>query len=225
MKPKDLPSFYKWDDRRPLLHDRILMVPRYYEYHGDWKMPEFSSDQIFGNINPIQIEFCSGNGEWITNLAQENPDINYIAVEWQFKRVRKIWSKSKNYSLNNLLIVCGKAEDFCEYYLPRKSIDKIFINFPDPWPKLKHSKNRLIKAPFTDTLSEIVKEGSTAMFVTDDINYSEQMLAEMKKCSSWEPAFVFPYYRTDVENYGGSYFKRLWKSMGKKIRYIEFRKA
>lgn len=225
MNRRDLPVFFKWEERRPLLHEGLLFVPRYYFKHEDWSMPDFSSAAVFGNDREVQIEFCSGNGEWITRVAKENPQINFIAVEWQFKRVRQIWSKKKNHDLRNLLIVCGKAEDFCQYYVKEGSISKIFINFPDPWPKSKHAKNRLLKAPFTERMAMISKEGSKAMIVTDDKVYTGQVIDEMKNSEKWTPSFAEPFYRTAIENYGSSYFNRLWESKGKQIHYIEFIKA
>lgn len=186
-------------------------------------MPEFS--EVFGNRNEIQIEFCSGNGEWIANLALENPQINFIAVEWQFKRAAQIWAKKKNRNLANLLIIYGKAEDFCEHYLKEGSISKIFINFPDPWPKTRHAKNRLIKAPFTHRMGKIAAEGCKAMIVTDDKTYTQQVVDEMAGSNCWKACYEAPFYRHDVKNYGSSFFNRLWEEKGKEIHYIEFVKA
>jgi len=220
MRPKDLPIFFKWEERRPMLYDGILAIPQYYEEHENWAIP--SIEKIFGNGNSIQVEFCSGNGEWIAALANDNPHINWIAVECQFKRIRKIWSKKKNHSLDNLLIVSGKAEDFCHHYLTEESISNLYINFPDPWPKRRHADHRLIKAPFTNRLAQVTRSGGSALFVTDDGPYCEQIIEEMQKCPSWQPSFSDPFYVGEYEAYGESYFHRLWKKVGRKIRYIQF---
>ena len=154
MKPKDLKSPFSFEERTPLLKDGVLYVPEYYDNHSafghlDWKV-------IFGNTNPVSIEFCSGNGEWIIQKAQDNPDTNWVAVELQFERVRKIYSKRHNLGINNLLIVCGEALTFARHYVADASVEQAYINFPDPWPKKRHAKHRLIKPPFPKELARIV---------------------------------------------------------------------
>ena len=94
MKPKDLPYPYKWEDRHPLLKDKIFYVPEYYQEHKKELFPNLQ--EYFGNDRPIHLEYCSGNGEWILNRAMENPEINWVAVEMWFERVRKIYSKTIN---------------------------------------------------------------------------------------------------------------------------------
>jgi tRNA (guanine-N7-)-methyltransferase len=226
MRPKDLKASFKtFAERKPSLEDRVLTVPRFYEAHEEFIMPSLSSEEIFGREAPIAIEFCSGNGEWITKMAEENPDYDWIAVERQYKRVRKIWSKMKNRGIRNLLIVCGNAEDLCEYYLPAAVAEKIYINFPDPWPKKRHAKNRLIQVPFAKQMAYITKEKGKVMVVTDDALYSEQVLEEMKNSKAWDTIHSFPYYLTSMDGYGSSYFNRLWEEMGKEIRFIPFIKG
>ncbi len=221
MKPKDLNFFYKFGDRKPLLVDNILCVPRYYDRHDDFVMPDLHRE-IFKNENPVHIEFCSGNGEWIAKCAIERPDINWIAVERKFTRARKIWSKMKNHNLKNIFIVCGNAEDFSDHYLQEGSISEIYINFPDPWPKLRHVKHRLIKQPFVKMMARILKPGAAAYVVTDDLPYASQAIEEMQKADQFSPAYEFPHYRNELENYGSSYFNRLWVEMGRKINYIKY---
>lgn len=223
MKPRDLKARYQnFDDRRPIFEDKVLCVPRFFVGHETFVMPDLTSSEVFGCDRPIAIEFCSGNGEWVIRMAKENPDFNWIAVERQFKRVRKIWSKMKNDQIENLLIVCGNAEDFCEHYLKGSSASKIYINFPDPWPKDRHAKNRLIQDPFVSQMGKIAKEGCEAFIVTDDETYSTQIIDVMNKNAYWDAAYADPYYREDVEGYGSSFFRRLWESRGKGTRFMKF---
>lgn len=220
MKPKDLKPVFKWVDRRPLIEDRVLYVPNYYFEHSKFSMPKFS--EIFENKNPIHVEYCSGNGDWILERAKKHPEINWIAVEMQFERVRKIWSKRENYQINNLLIVCGEAETLTKYYLPDDCIDSVYINFPDPWPKEKHAKNRLLKEPFIELLASKMKDFTPLTFVTDDVDYKEEVLNKLIENPHFQPQFEPPYYVTELENYGGSYFYDLWVSKQKTIHYLIF---
>jgi len=218
MKPKDLHFPHSWEERRPALADGVLFVPDHYDKHRAWPFPAFST--IFGNDNPVKIEYCAGNGAWIIDKALKNPLCNWVAVEWEFERVRKIWAKAKNRGLKNLLIVCGEAVTFSRDYLPEKCVQEIFINFPDPWPKTKHAKNRLFQKPFVAELARILAPQGTVTAVTDDPPYGEQIAREMMR--SFQPRFAEPWYTTAWTDYGASYFDSLWRGKGRTIRYFQF---
>ena len=208
MKPKDLKVTFKWDERRPYYQDGILFVPKHYQEHRGELLPSMGK--------PIAIEYCSGNGEWIIDKCEQEPHRHWIAVEKKFQRVAKIWSKAKNRHIENLTIVCGEAETFTKHYLLEGSVEAIFVNFPDPWPKDRHAKHRLIQTPFAKELARIAKPGCKAIFVTDDVPYAEQMEAQM--CAPWKLCEK----RAMDENYGSSFFDRLWRSKGCAIQLLEF---
>lgn len=220
MKPKDLKSPYRWADRKPLLEDRVFYVPDYYDNHQEWPFPGWKT--IFGNDKPVIIEYCTGNGTWLAEKAKDSSK-NWVAVEWRFERVRKIWSKMKNYGLANFFIISGEAQTFTREYLPEACVDGVYINFPDPWPKDKHAKNRLFQQSFIEQLARTVKPGGTVTVVTDDATYSEQISREMLTHPVWVSDFPAPYYTTEWEGYGTSYFDTLWREKGKAIHYFQFR--
>lgn len=223
MKPKNLKIPFTWEQRKPLLEDRVLYVPIYYANHDEWDVKEWSDEQLFGNTNELCVEFCSGNGSWILEKALAYPNKNWVAVEKRFDRSRKIWSKIKNFSLKNLIVVCGEAEAFSKHYVKDNTFSEVYINFPDPWPKERHAKNRIFRQPFIQRVSEISKSGASATFVTDDETYSLQMIEEMQKNENWKSFLESPYFVTDWPEYGSSYFDDLWRSKGKTIRYMQFK--
>jgi len=222
MKPKDLKSPFTWENRRPLLQDGVLFVPEYYELHKSWQMPAFRDPALFGNANPIYIEYCSGNGAWLIDKALQEPNINWIGVEWRFERVRKIWSKARNHKLSNLLIVCGEAQTFTREYLPEGCIEEVFVNFPDPWPKAKHAKNRLLQAGFIDEIARVMKKGGKSTIVTDDEDYKQQIIEAHLASPYWKSAMPSPYYILNMPEYGTSYFDTLWRSKGCSIKFMKF---
>lgn len=221
MRPKDLKTTFTWETRAPLLKDKILYVPSYYSKHEEFVMPPLK--EVFGNDAPIYIEYCTGNGDWIVEKAKEDPSVNWIAVEQQFERVRKIFSKRENRGLKNLLIVCGEALTFTRYYLPTDSVKKIYINFPDPWPKHRHAKHRLIQGEFIEQLSRVVLEGGDSIFATDDTSYSQSIIRDLINSSLWNPIYSEPYFITNIENYGYSFFESLWRKKGKDIYHMQFK--
>jgi tRNA (guanine-N7-)-methyltransferase len=222
MKPKNLKFPFSWQERRPLLHDHVLYVPKHYNHNESLPIPDWKDPQLFGNDHDICVEFCSGNGLWIFEKALAYPHKNWIAVEKRFDRTRKIWAKIKNFSLKNLIVVCGEAESFIDHYVKEDVICEAYINFPDPWPKEKHAKHRIFKQPFLQRLSSVCKNGAKSTFVTDDENYSYQMIEQMNLTSKWRPTLLDPFYVEDWPEYGSSYFDELFRAKGKKIRYIQY---
>jgi tRNA (guanine-N7-)-methyltransferase len=221
MKPKNLRFPYSWQERKPQIHEGVLFIPDYYDKHTEWTLPSW--EEIFGNSNPVIIEYCTGNGTWITEKAKDK-NFNWIAVEWRFDRVQKIWSKKQNNSLNNLFIVCGDAQIFIRDYLKDSSIDAIYVNFPDPWPKEKHAKNRLFQPHFISHLTRTTRPGASLIIATDDPPYSEQITTTILSNPSWQSFHPEPYYLTHWEDYGASFFDTLWREKGREIRYFQFKK-
>jgi tRNA (guanine-N7-)-methyltransferase len=81
MKPEDLKAPFTWNARKVMIEDRILYIPTRCETYDDFSFPGWSAPDLFGNDNPVHIEYCSGNGAWIAEKAVGNPNINWVAVE------------------------------------------------------------------------------------------------------------------------------------------------
>ena len=217
MKPTDLKCPFKWKERQPCLEGGVLFVPIYYFEHQAFILPPFNS--LFGREAPTFIEYCSGNGDWVVAQAEENPDQNWIAVEKRFDRVRKIWSKRENKNLKNLLIVSGEAHTFSQFYLPPTSLSGIYINFPDPWPKGKHSKHRLFHPQFVEELARTSKPSTKLTMVSDDPIWVERTT----RAISENPCFHHPLLQTEHPQYQvASFFQKLWTDKGKTIHYLIF---
>ena len=220
VKPKDLKAPFSWKDRKVLLSEHMLFVPDYYQNYDCFTLPLWSS--LFGNTNSVHIEYCSGNGAWISNKAQEEPNINWVAVEKRFDRCRKIWSKMHNLNLTNLFIICSDGFTVTKHYFNDDSIKNIFINFPDPWPKNRHAKHRIIQDSFVQEINRILSLHGTITCVTDDNHYSKQIINTIHQNPHFKPLYQHPYFVTDISDYGNSYFKDLWEAKKKNIYYMTF---
>lgn len=221
-RPHDLKPAFPWEKRHILVQDRVWYVPDQFEDFNSFVFPGWSDPLFFHDQRPICIEYCSGNGDWIAEKAQSEPGYNWVAIEKKFERVRKIWSKIKNYALSNLLIVCGEGKRITEHYIPSKSVHAVYINFPDPWPKQRHAKHRIIQLPFIQEMHRILKTNGLLTMVTDDPNCSDWMVKIMLQAPKFQTTLPPPFYTTDNENYGFSYFANLWKKQGKEIRHHIF---
>lgn len=220
MKPSDLKAPFTWTACKPMIEDRIFYAV---QPQGEaLQFPGWNHPTLFGNDHPIHLEYCSGNGLWIAAKAQAHPDINWVAVEIKFTRVRKIWSKIKNLNLQNLIVVCGEAYEATRRYFPAASIANAYINFPDPWPKRRHAGNRLIQPRFISEVWRVLKPDAIFSLVTDDIDYSERMLKEMGSHAGFESRHPFPGYVNELAGYGSSYFEDLWREQGRTIRYHQY---
>lgn len=220
MKPKQLRFPFSWEQRAPTFLQGVLFIPRYYEAHQGWCRQPLQ--EKWNAFSRVYVEYCSGNGVWIAEKALASPEVLWIAVEKRFDRVQRIWSKKENLALSNLLIICGDALTWTKEYVSLHSIDGFFVNFPDPWPKAKHAKNRLLQSPFIQELYRVTKPKGEGVVVTDDLVYSEQVIREMVASGLWESAYPEPYYVTQWPLYGESYFGQLWQGLGREIRYMRF---
>jgi len=221
MKPKDFQPLHSFGQRCVYIHDRVWHVPMFYDRYEDFRFPGWGDPQLFGNDHPLYVEYCSGNGTWIAERAQQHPASNWVAVEKRYDRVRKIWAKIKNLKLNNLLAVWAGAEIVTRHYFLADSVDGIFINFPDPWPKTRHHKHRLMQDAFIQDLQRVMKPTATLMLVTDDVTYSDQSI-DVLRSGGFTSRYQSPYYVEQVDGYGTSFFDTLWREHGRSIRYHEF---
>ncbi|MBS4169142.1 tRNA (guanosine(46)-N7)-methyltransferase TrmB [Parachlamydia sp. AcF125] len=225
MKPEDLKSPFREGERKILIEDRVWYIPLKGLSDSDpFSFPGWEDPCLFGNSAPVHVEYCSGNGAWITEKAAQNPSINWVAVEKKFDRVRKIWAKIKNLKLSNLVVISGEGLFTTQRFFPQSSVEAIYVNFPDPWPKKRHAKNRLIQPVFVQQMARILKPSGSLTLVTDSTEYSAQMIEVVKECVDFNSSLPAPYYKEDGGNYGSSYFEQLWKDQGRAIRYHLFQK-
>jgi len=215
----DLQIPFPWADRRPALLNKCLYLPSYWP--GAHLGPAiWQEDGLFGNpLQPLAVEFCSGNGQWIADAAMAFNHLNWVAVEKDFYRAKKTWLKIFRYSIPNLFVVCGEALEFSKNYLETGSVAQAWVNFPDPWPKRHHAKHRLVQSPFAEEMQRVLSKKAPLTLVTDDARYSEQMI---RVFASWKSAFASERFTTELPGYGTSYFHSLWLQKKCTIRYHRF---
>jgi tRNA (guanine-N7-)-methyltransferase len=131
--------------------------------------------KLFPNGQPLEIEIGSGDGSFLAQYAAAHRDRNFIGVERLLGRIRKLDRKSQRLGLENLRVVRIEAAYFLEYLSPPKSAEALHIYFPDPWPKRKHRKNRLINGRFSQLAREALVSCGRVYLRTDDLDYFRQM--------------------------------------------------
>jgi tRNA (guanine-N7-)-methyltransferase len=145
---------------------------------GDAAAPlNFSA--LFGNDKPVIAEIGFGMGIATAGIAEVNPDKNYLALEVHRPGIgRLLWEIEKR-DLQNIRIIEHDAVEVMERLVPDHSLSALHVFFPDPWPKKRHHKRRLITRPFTDTLARKLDAGGYVYMVTDWEDYAEWALKEL----------------------------------------------
>ncbi len=147
------------------------------DFKGKW-------NKHFGNDNPIHIEIGMGKGKFLLELATNNPKVNYIGIE-KFPSVLVVPTKElEERKLDNVKLISGDAEQLIEWF-ENESIDKIYLNFSDPWPKDRHAKRRLVYRKFLDVYHSLLKNGSYCEFKTDQKPLFEFAMDEIENESSF----------------------------------------
>ena len=156
-------------------------------------------EAIFGNRNPVVIEIGVGMGESTLKIARENPDVNYLGIEVFLYGFSKLLANAAKENLKNLKLMRFDAVQVLRDMVPDNSVDGFHIFFPDPWPKKRHHKKRLIQVPFATLLASKLKKGGYIYCVTDWEDYAGQMLQVMDNVEGL------------VNPYGGYAPERPWR--------------
>src|SRR5688572_32834135 len=130
---------------------------------------------LFPAEQPLEVELGAGDGSFLIQWAKANPRHNFLAVERLLGRIRKIERKANRAGLTNVRLMRIEASYFLEYLLPRKSVTALHVYFPDPWPKRKHWKNRLINPQFPELCARVLVPGGMVFVRTDDADYFQQI--------------------------------------------------
>ncbi|AXK50758.1 tRNA (guanine-N(7)-)-methyltransferase [Spiroplasma alleghenense] len=143
-------------------------------------------EKIYANKNPIHLEIGCGKGGFITNLASQNKNINFVAMEKETTVIGVAVKKSltTNPDLKNLRFLNSYAEKLEEYF-STNSVERIYLNFSDPWPKSRHAKKRLTFTTFLNIYKNILVDGGEIHIKTDNDKLYEFTL-EMVELNQWK---------------------------------------
>lgn len=148
------------------------------ECAGRWR-------EIFGNEAPIQIEAGMGKGKFIHTMAKRHPDINYVGIEKYSSVLLRAVGKMEAEELPNLKFLRMDAEEIAEVFAPAE-VDRIYLNFSDPWPKDRHAKRRLPSREFLARFARITGPGGRLEFKTDNRALFAFALEELNWAPAWE---------------------------------------
>lgn len=184
---------------------------------------------IFNNKNNIELEIGMGKGQFIIKKALQNSNINYIGLELNETVCSKAIKKAQIYNdiIKNLRIINFNARDILKIF-KRSQIDKIYLNFSDPWPKNRHTKNRLTNEKFLKIYKKVLKKGGLIELKTDNDSLYEYTLEVLNNNSKYKIIYsttsLYDHINSDInkDNIATEYETKFYNK-GKNINKIIFK--
>lgn len=158
------------------------LMPR---YGLDPEQAQFDFASLFGREARRTLEIGFGNGEALLALARAHPGEDFLGIEVHRPGVGRLLLALEAEQRHNVRVVCADAVDVLQRCVPDASLDAVLLFFPDPWPKKRHHKRRLVQAEFVALLAQKLKSGGRLQLATDWPDYAAQMLAVLNRA----PAF------------------------------------
>lgn len=148
--------------------------------------PESTCDyqQIFGRDAPLVVEIGFGNGASLADMAEANPDQDFVGIEVHKPGIGHLMLMAQQKKLTNLRIYCHDAIEILEKNIKDNSLAAVHLFFPDPWPKKRHHKRRIVRDDFVELVSRKLKPGGYFHAATDWENYAEHMLGVLSRSKS-----------------------------------------
>ncbi len=189
----------------------VILTPE--DCKGKWA-------SIFGNDNPIHIEVGSGKGRFITGMAAQNPEINYIGIDIQMTVLSYALDRVVEAGLPNIKLLQVDGSSLTNYFAPAE-IDRLYLNFSDPWPKKRHEKRRLTYKSFLDTYKEILPEKGEIQFKTDNRGLFEYSLVSFSQYGMTLNGVWLDLHASDMEGNVMTEYEEKFSQKGQVIYRVE----
>ena len=174
-----------------------VVIKRPEDQRGCWR-------QVFGNTRPVRIEIGMGKGRFILNMAKAHPDINFIGIERYSSvllRAVEKFDTEEFRELKNVRFVCMDARNIADVFAEGE-VEKIYLNFSDPWPKARHAKRRLTSVEFLERYEKVLPQGGTVEFKTDNTSLFNFSLEQIKEAEWTVQAFTYDLHHNEEMNKG-----------------------
>lgn len=196
LKSRHILSFAKRDSRLTRGQKEALdSLAGVYVLPADKITYDFTA--IFGNINPVVLEIGFGIGSSLLEQAIANPNLNFVGVEVYQSGVAKLLMGIKEHNLSNIKIISIDALVLLQSKLSAGSIAKVQLFFPDPWPKARHHKRRIVRDIFLTAVHKILSTGGVLHIATDWENYAESISEEVAKTGLYHEITAEDYLKAE----------------------------
>lgn len=203
----------KGADLKLLSFENLVIKGDEIDFKGNW-------NEKFQNDNPIHVEFGTGRGKFLTTLAKQNPNINYIAMEMKEEVLLKAVEKAVENELNNILFIWGDVNNILDYF-DKGELSRVYINFCDPWPKKRWYKRRLTYRGFLENYKKLLKDDGEIHFKTDNEKLFEFSLNEFSEANLKFKNITLDLANSDYEGNVTTEYEDKFMSYGMKIYRVE----
>ena len=174
---------------------------------------------------PLVVELGFGRGEFLMDLAERHPEQAFVAVEVSFKRTLKMARRLARTELRNVRLVEAPAEAVVRDALQDASVSRFWINFPDPWPKKRHFKRRLIQPPFVALLTRRLVPGGELYVATDHPDYAAWIDEVLSKSPGLENLDApRPFLRAAPDERRPTAYELEWRALGRSLYFFRYRR-
>ncbi len=203
---------------KPWAKDKIDQYPQYVVsnpemYKGDWQEP-------FAIQQPLHIEIGSGKGRFITEMAKANPDINYIGIEVYQSVIVAALDRLIEADLPNVKLLNVNANDLGKFFA-KNDVDRIYLNFSDPWPKTRHEKRRLTYKNYLKLYESILKDAGEIHFKTDNQGLFEYSLMSFSQYGLLLKYISLDLHQSDFEGNIMTEYEQKFSEQGNRIYRCE----
>ncbi len=178
--------------------------------------------QVFGNNKDSALEIGFGDGSFLIETAKNYTDWNYIGIEIKVKRFRKAVKRAEGENIANLKFLLMDVRIAVEEVFYPNAFSKVYINFPDPWPKERHKKHRIINTQFLSKLSRIIKPKGIIEIASDHEEYISSILETIEDTGIFKSIFPLPSYVHSIPNRPKTMYELEFMKGDKKIYYLRF---
>ena len=179
----------------------------------NWLEP-MNLDRVWTQTGPRIVDLGCGKGRFLLAHARRNPEARLLGVERKLRRVRKIDHKAYKAGIGNIRLLRMEGMYTMRYLIPAAWIDKLFVYFPDPWPKDRHHKNRMFSPEFLDAVARTLAPDGVVHFATDHAPYAEQVREILNEDVRWTDATVYEPEEDEISD-----FELMWRDQRPTRRY------
>ncbi len=181
---------------------------------------ELAMEEISRNGRALEVDLGCGDGSFLMEMARVYPERDFIGVERLLGRVRKVCKKIRRRGLENAQVLRLDSRYLVEWLLPEASVSRLHLLCPDPWPKLRHHRRRLVQLEFLTAVRRALVPGGEFLFMTDHEEYFQWAVERVREFGGfelleWEEETFF-YPKTDFQVQWESEGKSMWRLRGKK---------
>lgn len=183
-------------------------------------LPKIDSlESLFPRKRPLALEIGCGTGDFIAQRARQCPETNFIAIDIYNKGCLKTCRRVERFNLDNVRVIRIEARFLLSHFGPDESLSAVYINCPDPWPKKRHRRRRLVNKRFLTQLAHFLEPDGELFFSTDVEDYAVEVAMLLEEMPHFINRLHAP-IAYELEGYPGSRYMRRFKEQGLPIHYI-----